>query len=304
MPVRIDNRTDYKRNHYVPECYLVNFTFNGKRCWILRDEGIFTNSISTIAWEYYLNSRDYEIFLGDNYEKTFSDCIKQMMLERRLLISGFHPNWKPGSWDFLFNFAAFMWSHNKYTREMIAQKIADDLNQKPEFSSVNYDIRCNDFYAKNVFESIKDDIGEWKAIIRMNDNQEFGFITSDNPCRVARMDEYLLKNINSPMLEGQPDLFANNLNLNYNVQVLDGRKIVAGEINVSLDNDSVLLLPLTHDMYLIMFKNHDASQFFTQETSFLRNNITHICNHLTYVNREHECYSKTENVPGIYMELD
>ena len=147
MPVKIDNRTDYIRNHYVPECYLVNFTFDGKRCWILRDDRIFTNSISTIAYEYYLNSRDYEIFLGNNYEKTFSDCIKQMMLERGLLTSGLDINLNPGCWDFLFDFAAFMWSHNKYTRQMIAQNIADDMNQKPEFSSVNYDIRCNDFYA-------------------------------------------------------------------------------------------------------------------------------------------------------------
>ena len=138
----------------------------------------------------------------------------------------------------------------------------------------------------------------------MNDNQEFGFITSDNPCRIARVDEYLLRNINSAAVEEQPDIFANKLNVNYNMQVLDGRKIVAGEINVSLDNDSVLFLPLTHDVYLMMFKNHDAAQFLMQNTSFLANNITHICNHLTYVNRERECYSKTENMPGIYMESD
>ena len=301
MPVRIDNRTDYKRNHYVPECYLKNFTFDGKRCWILRDGRMFTNSISTIAYEYYLNSRDYETFLGDNYEKTYSDCMEKMMIERRLLLLGLHPNLKPGSWDFLFDFAAFMWSHNKYTREMIAQKITEDLNQKPEFSSVNYDIRCNDFYAKDVFESIRPDIGEWKAIIKMNSNQEFGFITSDNPCRIARVDEDLLKNINSPVLEKQPNLFANNLNVNYNVQVIDETKIVAGKINVSLDNDSLLLLPLTHNIYLIMFKNHDAAQYIMQETSFSKNNITHISNHFTYVNREHECYSRTENIPGIYM---
>ena len=78
MPVRIDNRTDYKRNHYVPECYLKNFTFDGKRCWILRDGRMFTNIISTIAYEYYLNSRDYETFLGDNYEKTYSDCMEKI----------------------------------------------------------------------------------------------------------------------------------------------------------------------------------------------------------------------------------
>ena len=304
MSVRIDNRTDYKRNHYVPECYLKNFTFDGERCWILRDDGMFTNSISTVAYEYYLNSRDYEIFLGDNYEATFSDCIRRMMLERRLLLLGLHLNLKPDSWNFLFDFAAFMWSHNKYTRQMIAQKIADDLNQKPEFTSVNYDIRCNDFYAKDVFESIRDDIGKWRGIIKMNRNQEFGFITSDDPCQVARVDEYLLKNLNSPVVQEQPDLFANKLNLNYNVEVLDGTRIVAGEIKVHLDNDSAMFLPLTHDIYLLMFKNHDAARYVMQETSFSRNNITYISNQLTYANRKYECYSKTKNIPGIYMEPD
>ena len=69
MHKKVDNRKDYIHNHFIPEFYLKNFTFDGKRCWIIRDGKIFTNSISTIAYQDYLNSREYEIFLGRNYEE-------------------------------------------------------------------------------------------------------------------------------------------------------------------------------------------------------------------------------------------
>ena len=203
-------------------------------------------------------------------KKRFSECIDQMLLERRLYYSGLYPALYSGCWDFLFDFAAFMWSHNKYTREMIAEKISDDLKQNPEFSSINHDIRGNDFYAKDVFESIRNDIAGCRIIIRMNNNPEFGFITSDNPCQIARVNETLLRNINSHEIFEKQNSFANNIKGNYNVQVLDGTKIVGGKINIYLDDDSVLAIPLTHDIYLMMFKNQNAAEFVMKRNSFLK----------------------------------
>lgn len=301
MHKKVDNRKDYIHNHFIPEFYLKNFTFDGERCWIIRDGKIFTNSISTIAYQDYLNSREYEIFLGSNYEKIFSECIDQMLLERRLYYLGLYPALYSGCWDFLFDFVAFMWSHNKYTREMIAKKISDDLKQNPKFSSINHDIRGNDFYAKDVFESIRNDIAGCRVVIKMNNSPEFGFITSDNPCQIARVNETLLKNINSREIFERQNSFANNIKGNYNVQVLDGTKIVGGKINIYLDDDSILAMPLTHDIYLMMFKNQNAAEFVMQETAFLKNDIRYACNQFTYANKKYECYSKIKNSLGVHI---
>ncbi|MDE0425895.1 MAG: DUF4238 domain-containing protein [Candidatus Poribacteria bacterium] len=295
MHKKIDNRKDYIHNHFVPEFYLKNFTFDGNRCWIIRNGKIFSNSISTIAYEDYLNSHEYEIFLGKNYEKIFSECINQMLLETRLYNLGLYPALYSGCWDFLFDFVAFMWSHNKYTREMVAQEISDNLKQNPKFSSVNHDIRCNDFYAQDVFESIRNAIAGSRAVIRVNNSKEFGFITSDNPCQIARVNEDLLRNINSPEVFEKHSNFANNVKGNYNVQVLEGTKIVGGKININLDDDSILAMPLTHDIYLMMFKNQDAAEFVMKETSFLKNDIRYACNQFTSANKKYECYSKIKD---------
>lgn len=304
MKRKLDNRTTHINNHFVPKFYLQNFTFDGKRCYIIRNgvNKVFTNSISTIAYEKYLNSEGYEKFLGGNYENRFAECIDKIDFHRKMRNSGLHHPLYPGCWDLIFDFAAFMWSHNKYTRELIAQNISDDVKKLPEFSSIEHEIRCNDFYAKDVFECVRNDIDEWKLILRMNPDQNYGFITSDNPCRISRVDEDLLKNINSPSFtEDQSHLFTNNVKVNYNVQSSDRTKIDSGKIDIRLDDDSTLFMPLTHDMYLMLFKNHDVVEFLNQETNFRSNDIRGICNWLTYVNRQDECYSKVESSLSMYL---
>ena len=166
MKRRLDNRKTHIDNHFVPRCYLKNFTFDGKRCHIFRNgiSKIFTNSVSTIAYEKYLNSEGYEKFLGSNYENRFAECINQINLDRRMRSAGLHSPLYSGCWDLIFDFAAFMWSHNKYTRELIAQNVSDDVKKLPEFSSIENDIRCNDFYAKDVFECVRNDIDGWDVL--------------------------------------------------------------------------------------------------------------------------------------------
>ena len=298
MHKKVDDRTNYIKNHFAPECYLVNFTFDGKRCHIIRNgiNKVFTNSISNIAYEKYLNSRGYEIFLGKNFENRFADLLGRINADRRMLHSGLDPNFYPGCWDLIFDFASFMWSHNKYNRELIARNISDDVKRLPEFSSIEHDIRSNDFYAKDVFDCIRKDIDGWKIVLRMNPDASNGFITSDNPCLISRIDEGVLRNINSPeFTEDQTHLFANNIQGNYYVQSSDRKTIDSGKINISLDDDSVLFMPLTHDMYLMMFKNHDIVEYMKRETNLYRIDIRYICNQFTYVNRKYECYSKTED---------
>ena len=304
MKRRLDNRKTHIDNHFVPRCYLKNFTFDGKRCHILRNgvSKIFTNSVSTIAYEKYLNSEGYEKFLGSNYENRFAECINEINIHRRMRIAGLHHPLHPGCWDLIFDFAAFMWSHNKYTRELIAQNVSDDVKKLPEFSSIENDIRCNDFYAKDVFECVREDIGGWKLILRMNPDQNYGFITSDKPCVISRVDEDLLRSINSPSFtEDQSHLFRNNVRGNYNVYSADRTKIDSGKINIRLDDDSVFLMPLTHDMYLMLFKNHDVVEFLKRETHFDKIDMRNMCNYLTYTNRKEECYSKVEDSLRVYL---
>ena len=299
MPKKFDNRTDRIKNHFVPRCYLKSFTFDGKACWVIRDANIFEQSISNIAYEKYLNTYDYEEFLGDNYESKFGKCIDQIMLERRLLVAGLHPPHYSGCWDFIFDLVSFMWSHNKYTRELIAQNISDDLNLRPEFSSVVHDIRSNDFYAREIFDSIRNDIEKWRFVIRINPDTKYGFITSDNPCQIGRIDVDLLKAINSNEFINENNLI-NIIKGEYNVQVQDLEKVVDGKINVHFGDDSVLMMPLTHDIYIILFKNHDTAKFVARETSFSNNDIRHGCNQFTFSNKKYECYARTKDILTIY----
>ena len=141
-----------------------------------------------------------------------------------------------------------------------------------------------------------------KLLLRMNPDQNYGFITSDNSCLISRVSKDVLRNINSPSFtEDQPHLFKNNINLNYNIQSSDRTKIDSGKINIRLDDDSALFMPLTHDMYLMLFKNHDVVEFMSRETNFDRIDIRRMCNDLTYKNRKDECYSKIEGSLSIYL---
>ena len=164
MKNKVDNRKDYIANHFVPETYLKNFAFDGKRCFIITDgvNKVVTNSISKIAYENYLNSRDYEIFINKNYENKFGkgigllmDYREKVLSQQRLLQIGLSPPYSPpptpGCFDFIFDLAAFLWSHNRYTREFISQNISNDLkNRLPQFSNLDNDFRTKDFYAKDV----------------------------------------------------------------------------------------------------------------------------------------------------------
>ncbi len=183
MKEKLDDRTEYIYNHYVPKFYLSYFTLDDKPSIIyvtdLSRNKTYLCNIANIGGEKYLNTEEYEKILGRKYENKYTETLRKIQTIDTAAKS--NRQLPPGYMDDYFEFVAFIYSHNLYNRQSIAKEVSKSISENPNVGFNEIDFRCQDIIPKQLFEFWKDEFSKWKLFITYCSEMPLNHITSDSP---------------------------------------------------------------------------------------------------------------------------
>lgn len=246
MPERLDERTEYIYNHFVPVFYLQYFANerDGKKdeyftyVTDISRNITYPRNIAKTGGEKYLNTVAYEKILGREYESRYADTLRKIQtMDTTVKLNLQLPR---GYLDDFFDFIAFIYSHNLYSRQAMADAVSKSISEN---SNVEIDYRCQDIIPKQLFEYWKKEFSEWKLFFT-HSKMSLNHITSDAPVTLYTVPpdfstiRPLTQNFNGDFLYDQ-----------------DNRIIKFPKINIT-DPNAMLLMPLTNDTTIWGFKNH------------------------------------------------
>ena len=135
MPERLDARTEYIYNHFVPVFYLkyfANESDHKKDTYFTYVTDLLLNktyprNIAKIGGEKYLNTVEYEKILGTEYEGRYADTLRKIeIIDRSVKLNLQLPH---GYLDDLFDFIAFIYSHNLYSRQAMQTQYQNQIQK-------------------------------------------------------------------------------------------------------------------------------------------------------------------------------
>ena len=250
MPERLDERTEYIYNHFVPVFYLKYFANErdnkkGEYFTYVTDLSLNTTyprNIAKIGGEKYLNTVEYEKILGAEYEGRYADTLRKIQtMDTMVKLNLQLPR---GYLDDFFDFIAFIYSHNLYSRQAMADAVSRSISENP------IDFRCQDIIPKQLFEYWKKEFSEWKLFFTYSSDMALNHITSDTPVTLYTVSadfstiRPLTQNFSGDFLYDQ-----------------DNRITKFPQINIT-DKNAMLLMPLTNDTSIWGFKNHTIADNF------------------------------------------
>ena len=255
MRENLDERTEYIYNHFVPKFYLQYFANehdNKKDAYFtyvtdLSLNKTYPRNIAKIGGEKYLNTVGYEKILGAEYEGRYADTLRKIeIIDRSVKLNLQLPH---GYLDDLFDFIAFIYSHNLYSRQAMADAVSKSISENP---NAEIDYRCQDIIPKQLFEYWKKEFSEWKLFFTYSE-MPLNHITSDSPVTLYTIPpdfstiQPLTQNFSGDFLYDQ-----------------DNRITKFPQINIT-DQNAMLLMSLTNNTTIWGFKNHAiASNFNTK----------------------------------------
>lgn len=250
MKEQLDARTEYIYNHSVPVFYLKYFA---NECYNKGDEYFtyvtdlsrnitYPCNIANTGGEKYLNTVEYEKILGNEYEKRYAETLRKIgIIDRSVRLNLQLPR---GYMDDFFDFIAFIYSHNLYSRQIIAEAVSKSSSENTNVEFHEIDYRCQDIIPKQLFEYWKEEFSKWKLLFIYSSDMELNHITSDLPVTLysvspdLSMLKPLIQSFSGDFLYGK-----------------DNRITKFPKVEIT-DNSASLLMPVTNNATIWGFKDY------------------------------------------------
>ena len=263
MNEKLDERTEYIYNHFVSRFYLRYFTFDSNQSIIyvtdlLRNK-TYQKNIDDIGGEKYLNTVEYEKILGNEYENRYADTLRKIQTIDFMVT--YDLQLPAGYLDDFFDFIAFIYSHNLYSRQAMVDAVSKSISENSNVELHKIDYRCQDIIPKQLFKYWKKEFSKWKLLFTYSSAMSLNHITSDSPVT--------LFSLSPDLLTFQP-LVTQNFSGNF-LYDNDNKIIKFPQINI-IDNNASLLMPVTNNAIIWGFKNHSTAKNFN--TKFLGSGYT------------------------------
>ncbi len=294
---KLDARTDYIYNHFIPKFYQKHFTFDDKQEIIyvtdLKRNNTYEKNISDIGGEYYLNTEEYEKLLGRDYENRYAETLRKIqIMDRAIKLNLQLPR---GYGDDFFDFIAFIHSHNLYMRKRLADTISKAVSQNSELYRIDY--HKQDILAKESFEFWKKEFSSWKLIFHYSDQVPLNYITCDKPVLLfSTCDDF------STM---------NSVNLQFLSSVSQSGTVESLTLGIN-DNNACFMIPASNNTIIWGFKDHALARNFSikMRTGHTKSQRMHI-NALLLCGSEAYVFSKSKEdirelnrcLRGVYNQL-
>ncbi len=287
MRKKLDARTEYIYNHFVSKFYLRYFTFDDKRSITyvtdLSRNKTYPKNVENIAGEDYLNTEDYEKFLGRQYESRYAETLRKIQEMDTMIKQGLQ--FSSGYLDDFFDFIAFIYSHNLYSRQNLAEAVSNSISEKSNVEYQNIDCHSQDIIPRQLFNFWKEELSKWKFIFSYCSEIPLNYITSDLPITFY--------SVSSDLLTIQP------LKQNFNGTLLydKDKKLIEFPKTDITDNNASFLMPVTNNAFIFGFKNHSTSGKFRSKLHELGYTVEfrRATNAMILSNAQKYIYSKSKN---------
>ena len=246
---KVDDRTEYINNHFVPKFLLKHFTRVNEPEVInvtdlLRNK-TYPKNISDVCYEKYLNTVDYEKYISSEYECKHDRTIRKI---KEFIYQGeLYQPIPSGLSNEITDMVAFIHSHNFFWRKTMADDVSKSIMKQHSIESHTIDYRSQDIIPKQLFDFWKKELYHWRIIIMGNREITLNYITSDLPVVFFSLS---------------PDLQTpNNLTTYFNgyLGYDENKKIKNFPFINTIDDNAIFIFPVTSDILIMGFKNNKTS---------------------------------------------
>ena len=246
---KVDDRTEYIKNHFVPKFLLKHFTRVNEPEVInvtdlLRNK-TYPKNTSDVCYEKYLNTVDYEKYISSEDECKHDRTIRKI---KEFIYQGeLYQPIPSGLSNEITDMVAFIHSHNLFWRKTMADDVSKSIMKQHSIESHTIDYRSQDIIPKQLFDFWKKELYHWRIIIMGNREITLNYITSDLPVVFFSLS---------------PDLQTpNNLTTYFNgyLGYDENKKIKNFPFINTIDDNAIFIFPVTSDILIMGFKNNKTS---------------------------------------------
>ena len=246
---KVDDRTEYINNHFVPKFLLKHFTRVNEPEVInvtdlLRNK-TYPKNISDVCYEKYLNTVDYEKYIRSEYECKHDRTIckiKEFIYQGEL----YQPI-PSGLSNEITDMVAFIHSHNLFWRKTMADAVSKSIMERHNMESYTIDYHSQDIIPKQLLDFWKKELYRWRIIIMGNREITLNYIIPDVPVVFFSLS---------------PDLQTpNNLTTYFNgyLGYDENKKIKNFPFINTIDDNAMFIFPVTSDILIMGIKNRKTS---------------------------------------------
>ena len=304
--MRLDSRREYIKNHYTPKFYLNGFSKDEGVIWV---KGVkkyshlepFQQNVSNIGYEEYLNTEGYEKFTNLTYDSKFRELQHKVRCLCDMYESGLYvPKYYI---DDMFNFIAYIFSHNKHVRELLWNQIWNKVGNENNIS-INgdfLDIRCKDYIPQVLYKLFRSEISKWAMYIDTFDNGEFQLITSDNPVSIVD-----IPSISIEKSANLKDVFKVVMYTREHCKILhylsslntDKDGIYSMEeliLEPDFNDNTVIFFPFSSNVFITLFRDINKARLFRKYNDQARQVLYALCCGFTYSNAKEFVYCRNKS---------
>ena len=180
---KVDDRTEYINNHFVPKFLLKHFTRVNELEVInvtdlLRNK-TYPKNISDVCYEKYLNTVDYEKYIRSEYECKHDRTIRKI---KEFIYQGeLYQPIPSGLSNEITDMVAFIHSHNLFWRKTMADAVSKSIMERHDMESYTIDYHSQDIIPKQLLDFWKKELYRWRIIIMGNREVTLNYIIPDVP---------------------------------------------------------------------------------------------------------------------------
>ena len=271
---KVDDRTEYIKNHFVSKFYFQHFARVNEPEVInvtdlLRNK-TYPKNISDVCYKKYLNTVDYERHINDEYEIRYAETIlkiKEFIYQEEL--------YQPIPSDLLneiTDMVAFIHSHNLFWRKTMADAVSKSIIERHNMESYTIDYHSQDIIPQQLHSFWRRELYYWTIIIIGNSKITLNYITSDLPVAFFSLSSDLQT--------------LNNLTVNFDgyLEYDENKKIRNFPLINTIDDNATFIFPVTSDTLIMGFKNDKMLDTITPTINSWINDIDRCKIHRVFTN--------------------